>query len=320
MLVLVTVGAATAFYMWETGWQDDVEGKTKNADVMASLTIGGSSTVYEFTAVAAEMYNGEFPGYKVSYQKGGSGAGVAAIGEGAVDIGSASRFVKTEEYALYPDLVEHIIAWDGVAVVTSSSNTHGLVSINETVLNDIYCFNGGKTGYSLQVLVDYDSSSDIEWDEVYTTANSVAANCTGSDVVTLYDRDEESGTEETFAKKILDQSKGTLEANDITANHETSNQNLAVAIGDDDHALSFMAFGIANGDSNLDVIPFAEDENDPVTPSTSTIKDQTYPGTRPLVYITDGTPTGDISQYIKYCLQPENNQQITAGSDYVSIY
>jgi phosphate transport system substrate-binding protein len=288
--------------------------------------------VYEFTAVGAEMYEAANPGYKVSYQKGGSGAGVASVGVGAVDIGSASRFVKDSEHDKYPDLnkdgmkdygrnlVEHQVAWDGVAVVVPSANTHGLISINETVLLDIYAFNGGKSGYTLQYLSDGDSSGAIEWDEVPEEVGSTTM-CTGSEEVTIYDRAEEGGTEETFTKKVLDISASTLEEYGIEAIHALGNQDLAVAVAGDPDAIGFNAFGIASVSSNgLFALPFGEDDDSPITPSQSTIKDQSYPGTRPLVYITIDDPTGALKKYIDFCLTPEINMAICEGSDYVSIY
>ena len=348
MLVLVAVGSAGAFYVWQSGWQSGIEDKVGGSgELQAALSIGGSSTVYEFTAVAGEYYMSANPNYKISYQSGGSGAGIAAVGTGAIDIGSASKPLTNEDKAKYPDLnkdnvkdygkelVEHTLAWDAVAVVVSDANfaAHGLVSINESVLRDIYYFNGnvsGSNSYILVELVDSDSSKKIEWDEVYKEAgNPSAGNCTTSvsEVVAIYDRDDKSGTEEVFSTKILDTPKKELEDVGIITTHVKGNQNLLQAIADDPDALSFMSFGMASASgSGLEMIPFQGDyDTTPVMPSEDSImmdaeEDGAYDGARPINYITVGEPTGDIKQFIDFCLMPESNQDICEVAGYISIY
>jgi len=58
----------------------------------------------------------------VTVQGGGSGTGVTQVGQGVVDIGNASRDVKSSEYEEYPGLVATAIAADGVVVVVNPDN------------------------------------------------------------------------------------------------------------------------------------------------------------------------------------------------------
>jgi len=334
MLVLVAVGAASAFYVWQAGWQADVQDNVGTPTTQASLTIAGSTTVYEFTAVSAELFMGANPGYAIAYQGGGSGAGVAAVGTGAVDIGSASRYLTSTEKAEYPDmngdgekdvgieLVETIVAWDAVAIVTSSASTHGLLSMNETVAKAISYRNGGVPTYTLPAWLSAGADTKFQWNEVPAQVGSVATFCTGTTDVKVFDRDEESGTEEVFCKQIIDISYTTLEAAGITATHYTSNQNLAVAIATDADALSFMSYGIATASgSGLTIVPFQGDaDSAPITPNKTNIVDLTYDGARPLCYVTVGAPSGDIGRYIDYCLAPETNMNICDLAGYISLY
>jgi len=326
MLVLVSVGAATAFYVWETGWQADISDKTGNTDVQATISIAGSTTVYEFTKVAAELFEAD-TGVKVSYQGGGSGAGVQSVGTGVVDIGSASRAVKSSELAAYPDLnadgakdfgkelVSTVIGYDGVVIITNDAHS-AVTNINQTALNCIFYANGGVASASwpssvttMMADIDDDNDDSVSWDELDVVAE------TDSDEIVIYDRAEHSGTEETFCGKLLDIDFDTLEDAGITANHETGNQALLAAVEGDEDAMGFCAFGIASASSDVVVLDFEGE-----TPTASSIKDGSYSGSRPLVYVTVGEPTGDILQYINFCLSPENNDFINNEADYVSLY
>lgn len=294
MLVLVAVGGSASYYMWQTGWQKDVEGKVSGAgDFKNSLSIGGSSTVYEFTAIAAEWFEAANNGYKISYQSGGSGAGIASVGKGIVDIGSASRFVKDSEHAKYPDtngdgskdhghkLVTHTVAWDAVVVVTSATLTN--YTLTRAELLNIYengTFPGGWTG-----------------------------------VTGYVDRSDASGTEEVFAELILDLDYGTLEEAGITATASfPGNQELIAALEADNSLIGFTSYGMAK-QTDLHIFSF-----EGVVPSEDTIMDGTYDGARPINYITVDEPTGDIAEYINFCLAPRNNQDIAEEAGYISIY
>ena len=47
-----------------------------------------------------------------------------------------------------------------------------------------------------------------------------------------------------------------------------------------------------------------------VKPSVATALDGTYPISRPLLYYTNGAPTGVIKAYIDYCLSAEGQQKV----------
>jgi phosphate transport system substrate-binding protein len=66
----------------------------------------------------AEVYMKEKPGRVVNVQGGGSSAGIQAAREGAADIGMSSRELKPEE----KDLLEVIVAWDGLAIIVHPEN------------------------------------------------------------------------------------------------------------------------------------------------------------------------------------------------------
>ncbi len=59
------------------------------------------------------------PKVTVTIQGGGSSVGITSADEGTVDIGAASRELKPSE----PPLVKHLLARDGIAIVTPPANT-----------------------------------------------------------------------------------------------------------------------------------------------------------------------------------------------------
>jgi len=322
MLVLVSVGSAGAFYVWQNGWQKDVGDKAGSAELQSAITIGGSSTVYEFLVVAKEIFEASHPNYKIDIQKGGSGAGIAGAGMGLVDIGTASKDASGS-FDTYPDLnrdgtkdlgiemQQTLIGYDGVVVIVSASSSLALDNISEATMEGIY----GKT--------------ITDWADVESGIGNATNATSTATPIKFVDRSDESGTEECFTAKLLSIT-GESYVNDkqIDLGWCTesfgSNQDLLNYIAANDDAIGFTAFGIANSRSDVKVIPFSKDGNDLSTgdglPSASEIKSGAWPGSRPLNFLTVGDPTGDAKVFIDFCLATQANQEICQLSDYVSIY
>jgi len=82
------------------------------------LTVAGSTSIQPFADRWAEVYMAKYPGKVVNVQGGGSSAGIQAARSGAADIGTSSRELKPEE----KDLIEIVVARDGLAVIVHPSN------------------------------------------------------------------------------------------------------------------------------------------------------------------------------------------------------
>jgi phosphate transport system substrate-binding protein len=48
-----------------------------------------------------------------------------------------------------------------------------------------------------------------------------------------------------------------------------------------------------------------------ILPGEETVLDSTYPISRPLLYYTDGEPTGVIKDFIDYCLSSEGQEKVS---------
>jgi phosphate transport system substrate-binding protein len=334
LLVLVTVSAAVGFYVWQAEWQADTSNQLSDVNTKTPITIAGSTTVYEFSTVGASMFEAEYLQYQVSVQKGGSGAGKISAAQGIVDIGSSSSALSSTDTTTYPNLVQTLVAYDAIVLVVPSAttNTHGLVSMNETVLKAIYYKNGGAT-YTAPTWMPTGGDGIYQWNEIPATQGVVfnASNtCTGTQTVKIYDRADHSGTEESFSKQMADTGKDTLEEAGITTgNSYPSNQEIITKLAADNDGFGFMAYGLAKQSTNgLRMIPFAGDQGlvDPNSSSTFVSKVKVgnaaggYDGARGLYYLTDGAPTGAAKLYIDYVKTPDVNNAICNTAGYISLY
>jgi len=92
---------------------------TTAAPTVQSISVTGSTTVLPIAQKAAESYMDANVYADIQVSGGGSGAGVQAVGEGTADIGMASRDLKAAEKEKYPDLVQYVVARDGIAVIVN---------------------------------------------------------------------------------------------------------------------------------------------------------------------------------------------------------
>lgn len=91
-----------------------------NDKIEGIVSINGSTTVQPVAQSIADAFNEIQPDISVEVQGTGSSVGIKSVYEGSADIGTASRELKEEEKAW--DLTEHIIAYDGIAIIVHSDN------------------------------------------------------------------------------------------------------------------------------------------------------------------------------------------------------
>jgi phosphate transport system substrate-binding protein len=107
---------------------DDDDGGSASAnsggDLSGTIKVDGSSTVAPFTQAAAEAFQGENPGVRVTVGTSGTGGGFEKFCAGETDISDASRPIKDDEEVpvckeagiTYKEVQ---VANDGIAVVTN---------------------------------------------------------------------------------------------------------------------------------------------------------------------------------------------------------
>lgn len=349
VLVLVAVAAGVAFYAWQSSWQEENTGKADDITTSNQLTLSGSSTVYEFTAVATPLFEEQYPSYEVSYSSGGSTSGKNAIGKGLVDLGCASSFMDSSYFDQYPDidqngekdfgveLVEHTVAWDAVAPVVPDDSTHGLVDIDRPTMLLIFMVNGGLNphtnslvpNWNTTMLVDPSSvnlNDGVQWNEINTTIAG-GTPCTGTGTIIIMDRADRGGTEEIFGEKLLGKPGGKKYLEDIPDYDITTyggksvegNQDLIDSIADEPDALAFMSAGMAaDSASGVNVIPFTISGTEGIEINAENVITGVYEVRRPINYITVGNPTGAAKLWLDFVTLPGVNQYICEQTGYVS--
>ena len=84
------------------------------------LSLSGSTSMEKVCEALAETFMEEYPDVTVTVEYTGSGAGIESVTNKMVDIGNSSRALKDSEKE--KGVVENVIAIDGIAVITNSSN------------------------------------------------------------------------------------------------------------------------------------------------------------------------------------------------------
>ncbi|MCI4335852.1 MAG: substrate-binding domain-containing protein [Thermoplasmata archaeon] len=146
ILILVAVAAAAALYLWLVAWQGGVTGSIGSPTAQYTITIGGSTSVYPFDQLAVAQFQQNNSNIVVSDNQGGSGAGMIAVCGANVDIGATSSLqtpANLEANYGCPQgglnqPVVTTVAYDGVDLITSFANAHGLISMSADTLLTVY--------------------------------------------------------------------------------------------------------------------------------------------------------------------------------------
>lgn len=123
LLILTGCEFSTEGHAGGTGEHNGSSGK---------LTITGSSTVAPLVAEIAKRFEDDNPSVRVDVQSGGSGKGIADARQRIVNIGMASRDLKSDETGL----VAHRIAADGVGMIMNTANS--LAELSDQQIVGIY--------------------------------------------------------------------------------------------------------------------------------------------------------------------------------------
>jgi phosphate transport system substrate-binding protein len=280
LIVVAVIGAVAVGTIMGT-FSTDVS-KKASADQASSassteILIAGSTTVQPASELLAKAYMANHPGIKITVQGGGSGAGIAAANNGLVDIGSASKAVSTTDY---PDLNVYQIGGSAVVVIAGKDATTTAVSADE-----------------LKAL--------------YQDGTAIGG------ITKAVQRSEDSGTEETFAKFIkYTNSAGQLNTTSSAVSSATGNPGVLKAVEDGGaNTLGFVDYGFAKDDSKVQILNITVSGSDYQATSNNILASlkgtaddstKTYVNslTRPLNYLTKGTPNSVVKNYIDFCRSP----------------
>ena len=238
-----------------------------------SLDIAGGTAHIPVMKLAAQAIMERYPDIRITVAGGGSGVGVQKVGEGLVQIGNTGRALKDTEIAKY-GLVTFPFAIDGVAVAVNPAN--GVTGLTKAQVKDVFA---GKV---------------TNWKDLG-----------GADApISLYVREDGSGTRETFEERALDKGPSAPSANVVN-----SNGAMKTAIAQDKNAIGYV--GIGHLDESVKGVAV-----DGMVPSQEGAADGSYTVTRLLYMNTKGEPEGLTKLFVDY-IYSEDGKGFISQSGYI---
>jgi phosphate transport system substrate-binding protein len=251
-----------------------VDGSTGAAvELEGTLNVIGSNTVTPISTAWAEGFMAKHPKARISISGPGSGVGVAAVIDKTTDIGQSSRAIKPQEIeqakANKVNVVESIIAWDGLAVIVNPNNPVNELTMAQ--LSDIYL---GKT---------------TNWKEVGGQDGKIV----------VISRDTNSGTHAFFKEFVLNEQEFAQDALFLP-----STSTGVTEVSRNPNTIFYAGLGYVTPD--VKVVAMKPDADSPgVKPSVLTVNNKSYPLARALYFYTNGEPAGLAKAFIEYGLTPE---------------
>lgn len=251
-----------------------------------AITIKGSDTMVILVQRWTELFHNK--NSKVDFQVtgGGSGTGIAALLNGTTDICSSSRPMKPEEVQKLKDKfktkgVEVRVARDGVALYVHKKN-----KVNKLTLEQIRNIFMGKI---------------TNWKELG-----------GADKkITLYSRENNSGTYEFFKEHVLLKKDFAPSAQNMPGTAALIN-----AISKDQYGIGFGGAAYAKDVKELFVAKDAKSEY--VQPKEANILSGKYPISRFLYFYLKNRPEGDVKKFVDWVISKEG-QKVVAEVGYFPI-
>jgi phosphate transport system substrate-binding protein len=241
-----------------------------------TTTEAGSTTVEPIAERLADEYMQKHPDIHVITGGGGTAVGITSVNNGLVDIGAASRELKADE----PQLMKHLLARDGIAIVTSPKNA--VTGLTRAQVRDIF---GGTIK---------------NWGELGGPNHAI----------TVVVREEGSGTRTAFEEMVMVKPEPAVQVTD-RALQQNTNVGIRTYVAGNRYAIGFISFGYVTASVKALAL-------DGVEATEENAKNGTYPVVRPLYFLTKEAPTGLVKQFIDFCLSAEG-QAIVAEEGYISI-
>ncbi|HZX17717.1 MAG TPA: phosphate ABC transporter substrate-binding/OmpA family protein [Pseudomonas sp.] len=183
----------------------------------------------------------------------GSGTGFTSLADGSAELAASSRPIKDSEATSLLSLgdlksasAEQIIALDGLAIILHPSNP--LAALNTAQLAQIF------------------AGEISDWAQLGAPAGSI----------TLYARDDKSGTFDTFKELVLSANGKTLAAN---AKRFESSEKLSDSVSQDPNGIGFIGLPYIR---HAKAVAIAAGDSQPMLPSLTLIATEDYPLSRRL--------------------------------------
>jgi phosphate transport system substrate-binding protein len=234
------------------------------------LIISGSSTMAPLVSEIGKRFETRHPGIRVDVQTGGSSRGVADVVNGLADIGMVSRALNPQETHLYGSIIAH----DGITVILHQDNP--IQTLSNDQITSIY------------------TGNITNWNQVG-----------GPDApITVVNKAEGRSTLELFLHYF------TLSNRDIHAHVVIGDNEQGIkTVAGNPHAIGYVSIGTAQYDSThgipIRLLPLAH-----IPATIETVRQGTFPLSRPLTLVTIAPPAGLIKTFIDFAQSTQVNDLI----------
>ncbi len=234
------------------------------------LTIAGSTTLLPINEECRRLLMEKNPELRISVSGGGSGHGIKAAGAGEIDIGAASRDIKSKEMEVYPDLKLVVIGKDSLAIVVHPNNP-----VNELTMEEASKIFSGEIN---------------NWKEVG-----------GEDAkIRVITREGGSGTREVFETYVMKRFGREIAG---AASVKPSNGEVRATVSGDKNSIGYVSLGFV--DPSLKALKI-----DGVEATVENVLSGDYPISRSLYLITKGEPEQLEKAFIDYMLSEEGQKVV----------
>ena len=252
-----------------------------------NITVKGSDTLVILAQKWAEVYMGQHAGTKIQVTGGGTGTGFAALQNQTTDLCDASRKAKAAEIAncikaFNKRPTEYKVALDGLSVYVSAGNP--LKELTVAQVGDIFT---GKIK---------------NWKEVG-----------GADApITLYSRENSSGTYEFFKEHVL-------QGKDFAASAQTMPGTAAIlqAVSKDKNGIGYGGAAYGAGAKHLAIKK--TDSSPAVEPTEENVVAGNYPIWRHLfIYVNPALDKGEVAAYLNW-IRSDEGQKVVKDVGYFPL-
>jgi phosphate transport system substrate-binding protein len=236
------------------------------------LVLTGSSTVAPLALEMAKRFEKLNPSVRVDVQSGGSSRGINDARSGLADIGMASRALKSDE----KDLMSHTIALDGIGIILNGKNP--IKTLTATQIKAIY------TGQ----ITNWKALGGK--DEPIAVVNKAEGRST-LELFLLY-----------FALK-----NSEIKAQVVIGDNQQGIKTVAGNSG----SIGYVSIGTAEFEeaqgTRIKLLPM-----EGINASVTSVRNRTFPLSRPLNLVTKGVPSGLVKQFIDFARSEKNNDLVEA--------
>ncbi len=244
-----------------------------------TVTVKGSDTMVVLGQRWAEEFMKKHTATTIQVTGGGSGTGISALINGTTDVCEASRAMKDAEKKQLADKagappVEITVAKDGLSVYVNDTNP-----INELTMDQLKAIFTGKV---------------TSWKELGGADSKIIP----------YSRENSSGTYVFFKEHVLQNADYTPRAQAMPGTAAVVNAVVKEKFG--------IGYGGAAYAKGIKVLKIKKDAAaTAIAPADKTIKDGTYPLSRPLFFYVRAKPSAEISAFTDWVLSAEGQGIVT---------